>query len=172
MKVSMTVVALALGLSGIAHAGPAWHGRKITMDLQEAEIGNVLRLIADVSHKNIVFGDEVKGKVTIKLKDVPWDQAFDTILKTKGLGSEEDGDIIRVAPQSVLDTEEQKRLDLDEQQALKGRLVTRIVPVSYATAQEMAPKVQKLLSARGTVVVDERTNTLIIRDVRSSAALR
>lgn len=146
-------------------------GKKITLDLQNAEVGNVLRLLADVSGKNFVYGEEVKGKVTLKLREVPWDQALEVILKTKGLGMKHDGNVIRVATLEALHQEELDALDLHEQRMLKAPLTTRVIPVNYARAQEMAAHLKLLLSPRGSVSVDERTNTLIVRDVKGSAAL-
>lgn len=169
MRTSLLLVVAWLGLSTAAAAGPT---KKITIDMQDAEIGNVFRLLADVSGENLVYGEEVKGKITLKLKDVPWEQALDVICKTQGLGYEREGNIVRIAPQARLDAEEQARLDLAEQRRLKGPLTTRIVRLSYARAKEMAEQVKGLLSPRGSVTVDERTNTLIIKDVRGSGALR
>lgn len=146
-------------------------GKKITVDLQNAEVGNVLRLLADVSGKNFVYGEEVKGKVTLKLREVPWDQALEVILKTKGLGMKQSGNVIRVATLEALHQEELDALDLHEQRMLRGPLTTRVIPVNYARAQEMAAHLKLLLSPRGSVSVDERTNTLIVRDVKGSAAL-
>ena len=167
----MRALLLVVLVLALAPAAFAWKGKKITIDLQDAEIGNVLRLIADVSGKNVVFGEDVKGKITIKLKNVPWDQALDVILKTKGLGSREHGNIIRVQPQATLDAEETAALNRNAERDLKGPLTTRIIPLNYASAKDMADKVKALLSPRGTVTVDERTNTLIVRDVRGSGAL-
>lgn len=146
-------------------------GKKITVDLQNAEVGNVLRLLADVSGKNFVYGEEVKGKVTLKLREVPWDQALEVILKTKGLGMKQSGNVIRVATLEALHQEELDALNLNEQRMLKGPLTTRVIPVNYARAQELAAHLKLLLSPRGSVSVDERTNTLIVRDVKGSAAL-
>ena len=162
------VAAVLLG-SLVANAAPP---KKITIDMQDAEIGNVLRLLADVSGKNLVYGDEVKGKITLKLKNVPWTQALKVVLQTKGLGSETEGDVIRIAPQQTLDAERLAELDLAEKEQLKGPLSTRVIPVNYARAKEIAEQVKPMLSPRGSVTVDERTNTLIIRDVRGSGALR
>ena len=171
MKHALLVASLLLGTTSIA-APNALETRKITIDMQDAEIGNVLRLLADVSGKNLVYGEEVKGKITLKLKNVPWTQALEVVLQTKGLGSESKGNVIRIAPLDVLQKEEQARLDLAAQRELKGPLKTRVIPVSYASAKEMADKVKPLLSPRGTVTVDERTNTIIVRDVAGSGALR
>lgn len=169
MRAFLVAVLAALTVATAAVARPP---RKITIDMQNAEIGNVLRLLADVSGENLVYGDEVKGKITLKLKDVPWERALDVICKTRGLGYEREGNIVRIAPQATLDAELRARLDLVEEQALKGPLTTRIVPLSYARAKEMAEQVKLMLSPRGSVAFDERTNTLIIRDVRGSPALR
>lgn len=161
----------------LARAAPAWAcapnctGKKITVDLQNAEVGNVLRLLADVSGHNFVYGEEVKGKVTLKLRDVPWDQALDVVLKTKGLGMKKSGNVIRVATREALHQEELAALELREQRQLKGPLTTRVIPVNYARAQELAAHLKLLLSPRGSVSVDERTNTIIVRDVKGSAAL-
>lgn len=151
--------------------GPRCTGKKITVDLQNAEVGNVLRLLADVSGNNFVYGEEVKGKVTLKLREVPWEQALDVILKTKGLGMKRDGNVIRVATLEALQKEELDALDLGEKRRLKGPLTTRVIPVNYARAQELSGHIKLLLSPRGSVSVDERTNTLIVRDVKGSAAL-
>jgi type IV pilus assembly protein PilQ len=164
--------ALLLGLLLCAGPATAYSGKKITVDLQDAEIGNVLRLLADVSGKNFVYGEDVKGKITMKLKNVPWDQALDVILKTKGLRMRMAGNIIRVAPADVFDKEDQAALDYAEQYEKKAPLTTRIIPVNYANAKELEAQVKALLSPRGSVTVDTRTNTLIVRDVRGSAALR
>jgi type IV pilus assembly protein PilQ len=174
MRVLASAVLLGFGLSvGLAApAAEAAPGLKITIDMQEAEIGNVLRLLADVSGKNLVYGEDVKGKITLKLKGVPWRQALDVICKTKGLDFEEDDNIIRIAPREVFVAEREAELKLEEQEALHGPLTTRIIPVSYARADELVEQVRGLLSPRGTVTVDKRTNTIIVRDVRGSSALR
>lgn len=169
MRLLLAAVALALCLPALA--APTYKGRKITVDLQDAEIGNVLRLLADVSGNNFVYGEDVKGKVTLKLKDVPWDQALDVVLKTKGYGMRKQGNIIRVAPLEQLHTEEMNALEAREKREQSGPLTVRIIAVNYAKASEMAAHIKLLLSPRGTVSVDERTNTIIVRDVRGSPAL-
>jgi type IV pilus assembly protein PilQ len=174
MKHLLIAVVLAFTATA-AQAGPRADGggeRRITIDMQDAEIGNVLRLLADVSGKNLVYGEEVKGKITLKLKNVPWSQALKVVLQTKGLGAEHDGNVIRIATQDTLDKEEQTRLDVAAQRELKGPLFTRVIPVNYASAKEMAERIKPMLSPRGTLSVDERTNTIIVRDVRGSGALR
>jgi type IV pilus assembly protein PilQ len=177
MRVFVVVAAaLVLGAPASAADGDAPQRRasntKITIDLQQADIVNVIRLIGDVSNLNIVVADDVKGKVTLKLKTIPWRQALDVILKSGGYGYVDEGDILWVAPQARIDADEQALLDKGASQQLKGPLTTRIVPINYARAEEMIALVKPLLTPRGTVTADARTNVLIIRDVRSSAALK
>ena len=145
-----------------------YYGKKITMDYQEAEVKSVLRVLSEVSGMNIVAGDDVAGKITIKLKDVPWDQALDVILKTKKLGKVQDGNIIRVAPAATLQAENTQELASKQSQLMLEDLVLEIVPVSYATASELTQQVRSVLSTRGTVTHDERTNVLIIKDIQEN----
>jgi type IV pilus assembly protein PilQ len=148
--------------------GPAqqkFAGRRIDLDFKEADIHNILRLLAEVGSVNIVTSDDVTGSVTIRMRDVPWDQALDVILQAKGLGAERRGNLVRVAPQDVLEKERELAIARQKQQVELAPLETRLVPVSYATAKTVQPRVQEVLSARGTVSVDDRTNVLIVRDI-------
>ncbi len=149
---------------------PRYTGRRISMEFKDIDIQNLLRLFAEISHKNIVVSDDVKGKVTIALRNVPWDQAFDLILRTHGLGKEEVGNIVRVAPEATLEKERKEALD-----ALKARqqlepLKVRLIPVNYALAGDVADKIKDVLSDRGVVTVDQRTNVLIVKDVVDNLA--
>lgn len=158
-------------LAAAAQEGTAarrFRGKKITLDLMDADIVNVLRLLGDVSGKNVVVGDDVNGKVTIKLKNVPWDQALDVVLKTKGLDQEVRGGIIRVAPKAKLDAEREARLKLEEERRKKIPTTVRLIPVNYAVAQELTPQIKELLSERGRVTFDERTNVIIVEDIREN----
>lgn len=146
----------------------SFQGKKVTIDIQDADIVNVVRLIGDVSGKNVVVGEEVKGKVTVKLKNVPWDQALDVVLKTKDLGQETKGGIIRVVPQAKLDAEREARLKLQDEREKKLPTTVRLIPVNYAVAKELTPQVKELLSARGKVTQDERTNVIIVEDIRDN----
>jgi type IV pilus assembly protein PilQ len=143
-------------------------GKKVSFEFKDIDIHNLLRVIAEVSKKNIVVADDVSGKITIRLRNVPWDEALDIILASKGLGKEEIGDIIRVAPLKAL--EEEARLREERKKALRRQeeLLVQLIPVNYAAAAEMAPRVKDVLSERGTVAVDPRTNTLIVRDIGSN----
>ncbi|MCZ7584108.1 MAG: type IV pilus secretin PilQ [Deltaproteobacteria bacterium] len=145
-----------------------YFGKKISMDYQDAEVKSVLRVLSEVSGMNIIAGDDVAGKVTIKLENVPWDQALDVILKTKKLGMVQEGNIIRVAPAVSLQAEDTQRLAAEQSKLMLEELVLEMVPVSYANADDLKQSVQSVLSSRGTVVVDERTNVLVIKDVKTT----
>jgi type IV pilus assembly protein PilQ len=145
--------------------GKVYTGRRISLDFKDVEVDDVLRLIAEVSELNVIAGDEVNGQVTIRLVDVPWDQALDVILLTKGLGFVRVGNVLRIAPSEVLKSEEEARLQERRAKEKLEDLVVKLQPVNYADVEDVAKLVKKLLSARGTVDVDERTNTVILKDI-------
>ncbi len=142
-----------------------YSGRRIDLDFKDADIHNILRLLAEVGGVNVVTADDVSGTVTIRMRNVPWDQALDVILQAKGLGMERRGNLIRVAPLETLEKEREAAIARRKQQEQLAPLETRIVPVSYATAEDLAARVSELLTERGSVSVDERTNVLIVRDI-------
>ena len=143
-------------------------GEKISLDFQEADINDILRLIAEVGKVNIIAGGDVQGKVTTRMVDVPWDQALDVILKINGLAQERTGNIIRVAPLEKFTNERKERLQAQVTEVQAEPLVNRIVPVNYAVAKDLRPNIEKLLSKRGTIIIDARTNTMIITDTQKS----
>jgi type IV pilus assembly protein PilQ len=145
--------------------GAKYTGRRIDLDFKDADIHNILRLLSEVGGVNVVTSDDVSGSVTIRMRDVPWDQALDVILQAKGLGAERRGNLVRVAPQDVLEKERELAIARQKQQIELAPLETRLVPVSYATAKDVQPRVQEVMSPRGTVSVDARTNMLIVRDI-------
>ncbi len=151
-----------------ARGSRRYRGRRIDLDFHNADIHNILRLLAEVGGVNIVTGDDVSGTVTIRMRNVPWDQALDVILQAKGLGMVRRGNLIRVAPLSSLEKERELAIARQKQQVELAPLETRLIPVSYATATDLSPRVQELLTGRGNVSVDERTNVLIVRDVIDS----
>ena len=142
-----------------------YSGRRIDLDFKDADIHNILRLIAEVGGVNVVTADDVSGSVTIRMRNVPWDQALDVILEAKGLGKIRRGNLIRVAPLETLEKELEAAIARQKLETERAPLETRIVPVSYATAGNLSERVQELLTERGNVSVDERTNVLIVRDV-------
>ncbi len=145
--------------------GRAAVGRRIDLDLKDADIHDVLRLLADVGRVNVVTADNVSGSVTIRMRNVPWDQALETVLQAKGLGMVRKGNLIRVAPLADLNKERELALARRKSEFELAPLETRLVPVSYASANDIVPRAKDLLSPRGTVAVDERTNVLILRDI-------
>jgi len=148
-----------------------YRGRRISLDFKDVDIADVLRLIAEVSELNVIAGDEVKGKVTVRLVDVPWDQALDVVLLTKGLGFMRVGNILRIAPSLEIKQEEEMRLQERRSKERLEDLIVKLQPVNFADVKQVSKMVQQLLTPdRGTVTLDERTSTLIIKDIPSVIA--
>lgn len=164
---SFRAALLALALLGAPAtlAAPPKEGKRITLDIVHADLHNVLRMLADMGRLNLVVDDEVQGTVTLKLRDVPWKQALDTVLASKGLGCEQQGSVLRVAPLRKLQQEAALRTELKQAREQEAPLQTYFIPVNYAQASDLVPHVQAQLSPRGRVSVDARTNTLIVTDV-------
>ena len=145
--------------------GKVYTGRLMSLDFKDADVQNILRLIAEVSGLNVVAGDDVTGKVTVRLVNVPWDQALDIVLASRALGYVRSGNILRVAPAERLKAEEAAMLaDRRSKEKLED-LVVKLQPVNYAKASEVQPQIESLLSDRGSVNIDTRTNTMIIKDI-------
>jgi type IV pilus assembly protein PilQ len=142
-------------------------GDPITLDFQGADLRAVLRTFAEISQGlNIVIDPSIQGTVDVSLRDVPWDQALDIILRANKLGYSVEGNIVRIVPLNVLAAENEERRKLQEAQALAGELRVLTRAVSYAKAADLVPVITRsALSARGDVQVDARTNTLIMRDL-------
>jgi len=161
----------ANALGALRGARRRYTGRRIDLDFKGADIHNILRLLSDVGQVNIVTSDDVKGEVTIKMRNVPWDQALDVILRSKLLGQVREGNLIRVAPLAVLEKELEQEIARQKQLADVMPTETRIVAVSYAEAKNLQERAKDLLTARGRVSVDERTNQLIVSDVPANLSL-
>lgn len=142
-------------------------GHPISLDFRDGDLQDIFRLFADISGMNVVVNPGVSGKITLKLNEVPWDQALDLILKANGLGYTLDGNVIRIARLGDLQKEEQERRKLSDEKALAGELGSITSRISYAKAQVLSDVLKKAgaLSARGTINVDERTNTILIKDL-------
>jgi type IV pilus assembly protein PilQ len=141
-------------------------GAPISLDFKDGDLQDIFRLFADISGLNVVVNPGVGGKVTLKLTEVPWDQALDLILKTNRLGYTLEENVIRIAPLAELQREEQEKRKLQEEKQLAGDLETMRKRLSYAKANELEPTVKKVaLSARGSITLDARTNTMIINDL-------
>ncbi len=148
-----------------ARSVPGMGTRPITIDLRAADISNVLRLISSESGVNIIAGDDVDGEVTMRLQGVPMDEAFLTILQSLSLGYEVRGNVIRVAPQATLLEEEEARAEAQARAQEVEPLEVFLLPINYASASNLTTQVEGLLSPRGSVSVDDRTNTMILKDL-------
>ncbi len=149
-----------------AAAPPRFTGFPISLDFQGADLRAVLRTFAEISSLNVVIDGTIQGTVDVALRDVPWDQALDIILRSNGLGYVIEGTIVRIAPLSVLADEEAQQQRLAEAQALAGELLTITRTLSYARAEQVQPLLTAtVLSQRGSITNDVRTNTLIITDL-------
>jgi type IV pilus assembly protein PilQ len=148
-----------------SNGGDASDGRRMSLDVQAAEIQTVLRSLSEFSGKNIVASKEVKGTVTLRLRNVPWRHALDILLRAQGLGMVDQGSTIVVSNLETLRKEEMERRTAERAQEELLPLATRIVPVSYANADEMAKSVEKTLTKRGHIEVDKRSNSLLITDI-------
>jgi type IV pilus assembly protein PilQ len=144
-------------------------GERLTLNFQDIDVRPLLQLLADTSGQNIVVSDSVKGRVTLRLQNVPWDQALDIVLRTKGLDMRRKDNVILVAPQAELAAHEKAELEAQKDLQELAPLRTEFLTVNYAKASEIARLVKSaagssLLSERGNVTVDERTNTLLVQD--------
>ncbi|OUR61769.1 secretin [Colwellia sp. 39_35_sub15_T18] len=147
-------------------------GRTISLNFQDIPVRTVLQIIADYNEFNLITSDTVTGNITLRLDGVPWDQALDIILKVKGLDKRMQGNILMVAPSDELAAREAKNLQAQQQVEELAPLYSEYVQINYAKAGEFAELIKNedtsILSTRGSVSVDERTNTLLIRDTAKS----
>jgi len=153
-------------------AGPKhYKGKKLTLNFQNIPVRSVLQILAEFTGKNIVVSGDVGGNITLRLHDVPWDEALDIILKTQGLAMRQSNDVIMIAPASVFARQEQSQLQAQNQIDKLVPLSTAYIQVNYAKASDLASliKSQKtsLLSDRGSITTDSRTNTLIVQDTNA-----
>ena len=153
--------------AGGAQNPPRYTGHPVSLDFQGADLRAVLRTFAEISGLNVVIDPTIQGTVDVALRDVPWDQALDIILRANKLGYVVDGTIVRIAPLGVLSDEESQRRKLADEQALSGELRVLTRALSYARAEELRPLLTAtVLSQRGSIQTDTRTNTLIINDLQ------
>ena len=163
-QASQPVAGSAYRSRTIAEAQSQFTGEPISLDLKDADIKDVFRTISQLTGLNIVIDPEVRGTVTVQLEDVPWDQALDLILKQNSLGYVLENNIMRIATTSKLQSEEGDRARLAEARQAAEPTRTVIKKLSYSSASEIVPVLQSVMSKRGAIVVDQRTNTLIIRE--------
>lgn len=149
-----------------------YSGEKLSLNFQDIEVRSVLQLIADFTDLNLVASDTVSGRITLRLKNVPWDQALELILKTKGLDKRQVGNVLLVAPAAEIAAREKLELENQKQISELAPLRTEFIQIRYASANELfdlfnsasGESDQSMLSERGSVIVDERTNAIILTD--------
>lgn len=148
-----------------------YNGEKLSLNFQNIEVRSVLQLIADFTDLNLVASDTVSGRITLRLKNVPWDQALELILKTKGLDQRQVGNVLLVAPAAEIAAREKLELENQKQISELAPLRTDFVQIRYASASELfnlfnasSSNGQSMMSDRGSVIVDERTNAIILSD--------
>lgn len=145
----------------------AYSGEKLSLNFQDIDVRSVLQLIADFTDLNLVASDTVKGNITLRLQNVPWDQALDLVLKTKGLDKRKVGNVLLVAPADEIAARERQELEAQKQIAELAPLRRELIQVNYAKASDMAKLFQSVTSAegatddRGSITVDDRTNSII-----------
>jgi type IV pilus assembly protein PilQ len=140
-------------------------GRRVSLEFSDADIRKILQLIAEVSNLNFLIGDDVSGTISIKLVNVPWDQALDVILETKGLEKRHDGNIMYVKPKGKFKTQEQEEAELKRDRERRMELRSKIFEISFATIGDVAAQFDKLKSDRGSISQDSRTNRVIVTDL-------
>lgn len=147
-----------------------FNGRPITLQVRDADLSDVFRLIGEASGFNIILSDEVRGKITLSLVDVPWDLALDTILHTQRLGGERNNNVLRIATLQSLTLEKQEQLQAKRAAEANAPRVTRLFPISYAKLDELQGILTKFAASEGSasastsIQVDNRTNSIIVRD--------
>ncbi|MEQ1579090.1 MAG: type IV pilus secretin PilQ [Steroidobacteraceae bacterium] len=152
-----------------------YKGERLTLNFQDIETRAVLQLLADTSGQNMVISDTVRGNVTLRLQNVPWDQALDIVMRTKGLDMRQEGNVILVAPAAEISAREKELLAARKEVQELSPLRTEYLQVNYAKATDLAALIKKgaensLLSERGSVAIDDRTNTLLLQDTAERLA--
>jgi type IV pilus assembly protein PilQ len=146
--------------------GHAYKGRKVTLEFADAEVRKIFQLLSEVSNKNFVLGDDVTGTISIKLVNVPWDQALDIILDTKGLDKREDGNIIIIKGKGKFKSQADEDLELKKAQAKAIELKTEIYNINYSDIGAIVAQLDKLKTPdRGSITPDARTNKIIVKDI-------
>ena len=149
-------------------------GERLSFNFQDIEVRAILQLLADFTGLNIISSDTVKGNITLRLQNVPWDQALDIIMKSKGLAKRQEGNVLLVGPQTEIVASEKQSLESSKQVAELTPLKTELIQISYASVEDIANLLKEndnsVLSTRGAVTIDKRTNTLIVQDMASKIA--
>jgi type IV pilus assembly protein PilQ len=153
---------------------PQYTGERISLNFQSVDVRQVLQIIGDVANTNMVISDSVTGEIALRLQNVPWDQALEIILRSKGLGMRKTGNVIQVAPAAELAQRDKEELEQQKQKVDLSPLRSEIIQINYAKASDLKALIttdkSTLLSERGRISVDERTNTLIVLESRDKLA--
>ncbi len=146
-------------------------GEVISLKFKDADLRDVILYLADFADLNVVFDPDVRGSVTCDLRAVPWDQALDIVLRYNRMGKSIEGNVLRIAPVSILTTEDAELRRLKESKELAGPVLVKTITLSYSKAKDIATLLKSKVSTRGEIVIDDRTNTLIISEVKEKLDL-
>jgi type IV pilus assembly protein PilQ len=155
----------------IAGEEEKFSGDIISLKLKDSDLKDVILYLAEFAGLNVVFDPDVRGTVTVNLQLVPWDQVLEIILKQNKMGKTIEGNLLRIAPVSVLTREEEDQRRLKESKELAGPVIVRTIALSYSKAKDVAALLRSKISTRGEIIIDDRTNTLIISEVRDKLDL-
>ena len=155
----------------LTREGTEYIGEKMNLRFIDAELRDVIFTIAETANLNVTFDPGVQGTVNVNWIDVPWDQALDLILKQQKMGQIIDGNVLRIAPLDVLTREQQEQRRFSESQEMAGPLQTKVIPLSYSKVSDVKGLLQSRISSRGEIIIDERTNKMIISEVEERMEL-
>ncbi|TDJ04019.1 MAG: type IV pilus secretin PilQ [Deltaproteobacteria bacterium] len=153
--------------ASIGGVGKEYRGQLVSFDFKDADVRDVLRILADISGFNLIIHSGVRGNITLRLANVPWDQAMDLVLEEKGLGAILEGNILKIAPYNVINARQSQRLKAARTRESTKPLVTKQIFINYARAGELVPLIDSKLSGRATLRVDTRTNSILLTDTES-----
>ena len=148
-----------------------YSGEIVSLKVKDADLRDVVLTLSEIANLNVVFDPDVRGIVTCNLEDVPWDQALEIVLRQNKMGKTIEGNVLRVAPINTLAREDEDQRKIKESKEMAGPLDVKTVTLSYSKAKDVASLLQAKKSSRGEIVIDERTNTLIISEVRDKLNL-
>ncbi len=148
-----------------------YSGEIISLKFKDADLRDVILYLADFADLNVVFDPDVRGSVTCDLRAVPWDQALDIVLRYNRMGKSIEGNVLRIAPVAILTNEDAEQRRLKESKELSGPVLVKTITLSYSKAKDVAALLKSKVSTRGEIVIDERTNTLIISEVKEKLDL-
>lgn len=151
----------------VTRQGKVYHGRKVTLEFSDADIRKIFQLLAEVSNQNILVSDDVSGTISLKLVNVPWDQALDVILENKGLGMQKDGNIVQIRPKTKMKSLDDEAIEMRFTEEKKMPLSTVIFDINFATLADIETQFKNLKSKRSDASIssDTRTNKIIVVDI-------